>query len=68
MPALLPLAFIAEQMPYGREYPFDQFGSGVLAMFPPRILPTPSLLDEVGEMLENRENYLHLSQGQYTEF
>lgn len=68
MPALLLLAFIAEQMPYGMEYPFNQFGSGALAMFPPRTLPTPSLLDELGGLLENRENYPHLSQTQYTQF
>ncbi|KAK4806218.1 hypothetical protein QYF61_001141 [Mycteria americana] len=37
-------AFIAEQMSYGMEYPFRQFGSAVLAMSPPKILPTPSLL------------------------
>jgi len=30
------------------EYPFGQFGSAVLAMFPPKILPTPSLLAFVG--------------------
>ena len=38
------LAFIAEQTSYGMEYPFGQFGSAVLAMSPPKILPTPSLL------------------------
>jgi len=26
------------------EYPFNQFGSTVLAMSPPNLLPTPSLL------------------------
>ncbi|PKU43514.1 hypothetical protein llap_6189 [Limosa lapponica baueri] len=37
-------AFIAEQTSYGMENPFDQFGSAVLALSPPNILPTPSLL------------------------
>ena len=38
------LAFIAEQMLYGMEYPFGQFGSAVLDVSPPKILPSPSLL------------------------
>jgi len=38
-------------MSYGMEYPFDQFGSAVLAMSPPKILATPSLLGG-GGMLE----------------
>ncbi|PKU30181.1 rna-directed dna polymerase from mobile element jockey-like [Limosa lapponica baueri] len=38
------LALIAEQTSYGMEYPFRQFGSAVLAMSPPKTLPTPSLL------------------------
>ena len=44
------LAFIAEQTSYGMEYPFGQFGSAVLAVSPPKLLPTPSLL--LGGMLE----------------
>jgi len=35
-------------MSYGMEYPFGQFGSAALAMSPPKILPTPSLLVEGG--------------------
>jgi len=31
-------------MSYGMEYAFGQFGSTVLAMAPPKILPAPSLL------------------------
>jgi len=38
------LAFIAEQMSYGMEYPCGQFRSAVLDTSAPKILPTPSLL------------------------
>lgn len=44
------LAFTAEKTSHGMEYPFGQFWSAVLAMFPPKILPIPNLLDG-GEML-----------------
>ncbi|PKU46767.1 rna-directed dna polymerase from mobile element jockey-like [Limosa lapponica baueri] len=37
-------AFIAEQMSYGTEYPFGQFGSAVLAVSPPKILPSLNVL------------------------
>ena len=30
--------------PYGMEYPFGWFRSAALVMFPPHLLPTPSLL------------------------
>jgi len=36
------LAFIAEQASYGTEYLFSQFGSAVLAVSCPMILPTPA--------------------------
>lgn len=36
--------FIAEQMSCGVECPFGQLGPAVLAMSPPKILPTSSLL------------------------
>ena len=39
-----PPRFYAEQTSYGMEYPFGQFGSAVLDLSPPKILPTPSLL------------------------
>lgn len=42
------LAFIAEEMSYGMEYPFGEVGSAVLAMFPPKILPTTSLVVKGG--------------------
>ncbi|KAK4806753.1 hypothetical protein QYF61_005549 [Mycteria americana] len=45
-PSSFLLAFIAEQTSFGMEYPFGQFGSAVLAMSPPKLLPTPSLLDK----------------------
>jgi len=45
------LAFLAKQTSYGMEYLFGQFKSAVLAMSPPKILPTLSLLGEVGRML-----------------
>jgi len=48
MPPLL-LAFIAEQMSYGIQYPFGQFVSAVLAISPPKILPILSLLGEEGK-------------------
>ena len=35
---------IAEQTSYGMEYPVGQFGSAVLVVSLPKILPTPSLL------------------------
>ena len=38
------LAFVAEQMLYGMEYPLGHLGSAVLAVPPPKTLPTPSLL------------------------
>jgi len=44
------LAFIAEQIFYGTEYPFGQFGSAVLPVSPPKILPTPSLLVRGGTL------------------
>jgi len=44
----LPLAFSAEQTSYFMEYPLGQFGSAVLGLSPPKILPTPSLLGEGG--------------------
>ena len=60
------LAFVAEQTSYGMEYPFGQFGSAVLAVSPPKILPTPSLLvrgecwrdslDAVGALLSSSQN------------
>lgn len=37
------LGFLSEQMSYGMEYPFGQFGSAVLIMFPPRTLATHSI-------------------------
>ena len=43
------LAFISEQTSYAVEYPVAQFGSAVLAVSPPRILPTLSLLGCVCE-------------------
>lgn len=50
LPTTFLIAFIAEEM-YGMEYPSDQVGSAVLAMFPPKILPTTSLMvrGDVGE-------------------
>ncbi|CAM9620143.1 unnamed protein product, partial [Bubo scandiacus] len=39
-----------EQTSYGMEYPFGQFGSAVLVVSPPKILPTPSHCG--GEMSE----------------
>jgi len=36
------LAFIAEQTSYGMEYPFGHFRSAVLAVSPPKLLPTPA--------------------------
>lgn len=36
--------FKCEQTSYGMEYPFGQLGSPVLALSPPKILPTPILL------------------------
>ena len=53
-PSSFLLAFMAEQTSYGMEGPFGQFGSAVLAVSPPRILPTPSLLGERGGMLERQ--------------
>jgi len=61
------LAFIAEQTSYGREYTFGQFGSAVLTMSTPKILPTPSLwggrgacrrdsLDAVRALLSSSQN------------
>jgi len=38
------LAFIVEQMSYGMEYHFVHFESAVLAMSPPKTLPTLTLL------------------------
>ena len=47
-----PPRFYTEQTSYGMEYPFGQFGSAVLAMSPPKILPTPSLLGGGGNVGE----------------
>ena len=52
------LAFIAEQMAYGMEYPFGQLGSAVPAMSPPKLLPTRSLLAFWGEGGNCREDSL----------
>jgi len=55
MPTPLPflLASVAEQISCGMEYPFGEFGSAVLAMCPPKILPTPQPTGE-GEPLERQ--------------
>lgn len=42
-----PFLSFSELMSYGMEYPFGQFRPAVPVVFPPRILPTPSLL--IGE-------------------
>lgn len=50
-------------MPYGMKYPFGQFGSGVLVVFPPQPLLTPSLLvfaggaDAMPGLLAARQNF-----------
>lgn len=61
------LAFIAEQVSYGMEYPFGHFGSAALPVSPPKILPTPqptgeggefwrASLDAVGALLSSSQN------------
>lgn len=50
-PSAFVLAFISEQTPYGMEYLLGEFGSAVLAMSPPKTLPT-SLLVSVGNVGE----------------
>ena len=57
-PSSFLLAFIAEQMAYGMEYPFGQLGSAVPAMSPPKLLPTPSLVAFWGEGGKCREDSL----------
>lgn len=42
------LVFIAEQMSYGMEYLSGHIGSSVLAVFPPKMLPTPQPTCEGG--------------------
>lgn len=44
---LFPPAFIAEYDTNGTDYPFAQWGSAVLAVFPPSFLSIPSLLWEL---------------------
>ena len=46
------LAFTAEQTSYGTEYRFGPSGSAALAVSPPKVLPSPSTLDEVGSVGE----------------
>lgn len=43
LPLAFLLAFIAEEMSHGMEYPFGEVGLAGLAMFPPKTLPTTSL-------------------------
>lgn len=48
-----PFILIYEGKSYALEHPFDPFGSGVLALPPPKILLTPRLLVKEG-MLERQ--------------
>lgn len=38
-----PSSFLLLSMAYGKEYPFSQLGSAVMAMSPPKLLPILSL-------------------------
>ncbi|GAB0203719.1 mitochondrial enolase superfamily member 1 [Grus japonensis] len=48
-PAFISMLLLPSMRSYGMEYPFGQFGSAVLAVSPPKILPTPNLLAFGGE-------------------
>jgi len=43
-PDQLPLVYMFSMTSHGTEHPFGQLGSAVLAVSPPRLLCTPSLL------------------------
>jgi len=42
LPSPFLIAFVAELMSCGMDYPFGQFGSAVLIMSPPKIFPRPA--------------------------
>ena len=44
LPAQLPPVYILDMTSHGMEYPFGQFGSGALAVSPPKFLCPSSLL------------------------